>query len=272
MLHILRNVKHGPRLAGLMVNETSENARPRILIVIPAYRESRRLPILFEDIATHLKPNSSYDINFLLVDDGSGADEAARARALIRAYALDERIAFAQLERNQGKGGALKTGFTQGIKSGYDYIGFMDADGAVPVSSLYKALDYMLKQAPAPLAAVIASRVNMLGRCISRSPLRHYVSRVFATFVSIYFNVLIYDSQCGMKIFRKDVVEKYLNAPIHLRWVWDTELILAMIHGGETVHEVPVDWREMAGSTMSLCDPIIMTAHLVSFRRSLLRR
>ena len=256
---------------GLM-NKTSDKTRPRVLIVIPAYKESRRLPALLEDIAAHLRRGGPYQVDFLLVDDGSGADEAESARTLIRAYAQDERISFIPLERNQGKGGALRAGFARGVESGYDYLGFMDADGAVPVSSLYLALEYMLERAPVPLAAVVASRVNMLGRSITRSPLRHYVSRVFATFVSVYFHVPIYDSQCGMKIFRRYVVERYLDVPIHLRWVWDTELILAMIHGGETVHEVPIDWREVEGSKISLFDPIVMIAHLIAFRRVLARR
>lgn len=244
----------------------------RVLVVIPAYYESRRLPSLFCDIAVHIKKPTArpFDVHFLIVDDGSGEEECKKIRSLIESHSLAETVSLLQLDINRGKGGALKAGFKSGLRAGYDYLGFMDADGSVPVSALYEAIDYFQKRADTPLAAVAASRVEMLGRDISRSLFRHYVSRVFATFVSLYFRARMYDSQCGLKIFKGAVLKRYLDIPTDFRWVWDTQLVMAMLHGGETVHEVPIDWREVKDSKMSLLrDPLIMAAHLIAFKRRL---
>lgn len=244
---------------------------PRVLVVIPAYHESRRLPPLLADVAAHLgRPSAPFDVRYLIVDDGSGPSEARAVEALIAARGLEGRVSLLALPVNRGKGGAIAAGFRRGLETDADYLGFMDADGSVSIKSLYEAVEYMRARAGTPLAAVAGSRVHMLGRRISRSIIRHYVSRVFATFVSLYFRAEMYDSQCGLKLFRRDVLAKYLDAPTDFRWVWDTELVMAMLHGGELVHELPIDWTEVRDSRVSfLWDPLVMASHLIAFKRRL---
>lgn len=46
--------------------------RPLVSIVIPAYRESENLPIVYEEILTTIEPISKdFDFEFVLVNDGS---------------------------------------------------------------------------------------------------------------------------------------------------------------------------------------------------------
>lgn len=247
----------------------------KALVVIPAYRESGRLPRIFGEIAARraARGKEPVEVHYLVVDDGSGAEECKKIAALIEEHGLSETISLKGLSVNRGKGGALKAGFEDGLRPDFKYAGFVDADGSVPFSELHEALIYLHQRAQTSLAAVVGSRVRILGREISRSFLRHYMSRVFATFVSLLFNVPMYDSQCGLKMFKADVLRRYLSVPDDFRWVWDTELVLAMIHDGEIVHELPIHWREVGGSKVSfLRDPIIMAAHLIVFRWGLRRR
>ncbi|MEK7233896.1 MAG: glycosyltransferase [Elusimicrobiota bacterium] len=239
---------------------------PRILIVIPVYNESARLPRLLSGIIG-LPSSDVHELKFLLVDDGSSPDEYAKTLDLLRESGLGGRISCLRREINGGKGSALKAGFERGLSSGCEYVGFLDADGSTPASELLRAMEYFLALKGTPLAAVIGSRVQLLGRDVSRNALRHYLGRIFATLVSLHFGVKIYDSQCGMKLFRASVLKPYLDRPTDMRWVWDTQLILSMLGAGESVHEMPIDWHEIAGSKISvLRDPFLMAWHLLSFR------
>jgi len=48
-------------------------------------------------------------------------------------------------------------------------------------------------------------------------------------------------------------------------------LLLAMLHGGERIHEIPINWRETGQSKVSLIrDPLRMFWNLVKFKRRLL--
>jgi dolichyl-phosphate beta-glucosyltransferase len=239
---------------------------PRILIVIPVYNESTRLPFLLDEIARG-RDGGGLALDFLLIDDGSAPEDHARTLALIEARGLEGSLKCLRLPANGGKGSALKRGFECALSDGYDYAGFLDADGSTSVAELRRAMEYFAARSETPLAAVIGSRVALLGRDVSRSAVRHYLGRVFATFVSLLFGARVYDTQCGMKLFRVSALRRYIGEPTDPRWVWDTELVLAMLAAGETVHEFPVDWRETGGSKLSFArDPLMMALRLMQFR------
>jgi dolichyl-phosphate beta-glucosyltransferase len=235
---------------------------PKVVIVIPVYNESARLPALLDEIAA-----CGAALEFVLVDDGSSKEEYEKTLALVGARGLKETLSCMRREVNGGKGSALKAGFERALADGCDYAGFLDADGSTSVAELRRAMEYFAARSATPLAAVIGSRVALLGRDVSRNAARHYLGRVFATFVSLLFGARVYDTQCGMKLFRASALKRFLDAPTDFRWVWDTELVLAMLAAGETVHEFPVDWRETRGSKLSFTrDPFMMLLRLVQFR------
>jgi len=248
----------------------------RILVAIPAYNEAARLPVLFADIKAYLESplpaERCFDVHFLIVDDGSRREEFAATKRLLSEYGLENGVGLVRLERNQGKGAAIRAGFERGLTGSFHYLGFMDADSSVPVSELHRLLVYLTTTGrQLGLAGAIGSRVRMLGRTITRSPIRHGLGRVFATFVTAYFGCAVYDTQCGLKVFDTDLLRRYLAVPTDDRWVWDTELLLAMLHGGERIHEVPIDWRDTGQSKVSLIrDPFRMLWSLIKFKRRLL--
>jgi glycosyltransferase involved in cell wall biosynthesis len=247
----------------------------RAHIVIPAYKESARLPRLLGDIRAYLQSSlpaaSDLDVRFCVVDDGSPDDELAGTEAAVREVALPESVGLLSVKPNRGKGAAIRAGFERGVNNGFTYQGFMDADSSVTVAQLHRVLAYLVTTGrEIGLAGAIGSRVKMLGRSVDRNAIRHCTGRVFATFVALYFDHGVYDTQCGLKVFDAAVLRRYLDAPIDSRWVWDTQLLLAMLHGGERIHEIPIDWAETGHSKVSLLrDPLTMVRSLVKFRRRL---
>ena len=247
----------------------------RAFIVIPAYNEAARLPRLLEELAGYLQRHvqaAALDVRFCIVDDGSRLEQFAIEERLTREGGFGDAVRLVRLADNRGKGGAIRAGLEIGLAEGFDYLGFFDADCAVPVQELHRALVYLVTaHRDAGVTGVVGSRVRMLGRRVERNPLRHYLGRVFATFVSSWFHQDVYDTQCGLKIFERDTLRRHLRVPDDERWVWDTQLLLSMLHAGESIHELPVDWREMGHSKVSLMrDPLTMIWHLVRFRRRLL--
>lgn len=249
--------------------------KPRAFIVIPAYNEAARLPGLFEELAEYrrrdVSQDAGLDVCFCIVDDGSRLDQFAAEKRATDEFAFGDMVRLVRLDVNRGKGGAIRAGLEIGLAEVFDYLGFMDADGAVPVRESYRALAYLVAaHRDAGVTGVIGSRVKMLGRSVTRNIRRHYLGRLFATFVSAWFSQPVYDTQCGLKIFERETLRRHLEAPDDDRWVWDTQLLLAMLHAGERIHELPIDWRETSGSKISLMrDPLAMVWRLIKFRRTL---
>jgi dolichyl-phosphate beta-glucosyltransferase len=222
----------------------------RCLLVIPAFRESERLPPFLAELLAHLD-RADLPADVLVVDDGSGPDEQRRlseiAAALRQQYArLLEPLCLAE---NRGKGGAVRAGWEK-ASAEYDWLGFVDADGAIPPTEVCRLLQ--LASDSAEPTAIFGSRIRMLGKQIERSTFRHLSGRLFATLVGTTITPLIYDSQCGIKL---------IPAPIYRRiaaWLkedgfcFDVELLAALLAARAPVIEVPIDWTDRPGSKVSL--------------------
>ena len=76
----------------------------------------------------------------------------------------------------------------------------IDADLAAPLGTFLDFLEFFEKRPDIDI--VFGSRVRLLGRTIERNFIRHILGRLFATIVSLVTHVPVYDTQCGVKLFR----------------------------------------------------------------------
>ena len=118
-----------------------------ISIIVPAYNEEARLPVMLEAALAYLEPWSDsltmqggkskcvYEI--VVVDDGSSDDTVGVAleigNRLLKKTRSRNVIRVLKLPRNCGKGGAVKRGF---LRARGDYILMADADGATEISEI----------------------------------------------------------------------------------------------------------------------------------------
>lgn len=215
----------------------------KICLVIPCYNEANRLN--FEKI------NNEY--YFLFVDDGSTDNTLEVLKSNLR-----ENTYILQLERNFGKAEAIRKGLLHlqnlDIYSVLTWVGYWDADFSIPLYEVYNFIDYS-EILYSNVDAVFGSRILRLGSNIKRSFFRHLFGRFFVTIASIVFGIKVYDSQCGAKLFKKEVINKYFIEPFVSKWIFDIEIILRM--KGLNIIEYPLkEWKEAGNSKIKLL-PII---------------
>jgi glycosyltransferase involved in cell wall biosynthesis len=221
----------------------------KFFLVIPAFNEAHRLNAYkyIERLA------EIENVAILIVNDGS-TDGTSKI-----VNDLEERgfVSSLTLTENSGKGEAVRTGMIHAMKNNeFEFVGFLDCDGAFPIDSVSSFLqDAFEIFASKPISAVISSRVKLSGRDIKRSSARHYFSRILITIIGLRVLNLPYDSQSGLKIFRKsENLEKALERKFRTRWFFDIELLVrgGWLHHNE-VWELPVKaWTEVSGSHLSL--------------------
>jgi len=221
----------------------------RCLLVIPAFRESERLPAFLADLLPALD-RAALAADVLVVDDGSGSEEQTHLKKTfenLRAHPrLLEPLCLAQ---NRGKGGAVRAGWEKATAD-HDWIGFVDADGAIPATEVCRLLQ--LASSSAAPTAIFGSRIRMLGKTIERSGLRHLSGRLFAFLVGMTITPLIYDSQCGIKLIPMAIYRRIVAWLQEDGFCFDVELLAGLLAARVPVIEVPIDWTDRPGSKVSL--------------------
>jgi glycosyltransferase involved in cell wall biosynthesis len=238
-----------------------------VTLVIPAYNEASRLRT--EPFAAALGDFSW--LTMLFVDDGSSDATVAVLREFAQAH--PGRVEVLVLAKNGGKAEAVRRGLLAAAERGSDAIGFCDADLSAPLVEVARLRAELLGHPD--LWATIGSRIRLLGRAVERSAVRHYLGRVFATAASVTLNLPVYDTQCGLKLFRNlPQIRGTLTEPFASRWIFDVELLarVASMAGNPAAHhrirEVPLEeWVAAPGSRLRLRDFLAAPWELLRIQR-----
>lgn len=232
------------------------------LIVVPCYNEAKRLDC--EAFKDFIGTNS--DVDFLFVDDGSLDHTFEILRGLA---SHSHRFQIFKLEVNSGKAEAVRVGILKGIDDGYQNVGYWDADLATPLSEITNFISYLKNHNNTLL--LMGSRVKLLGRRIERKMHRHYLGRVFATFVSLVLDIPVYDTQCGAKIFKVNKTTRNLfSKPFNSKWIFDVEILARWKIDQDIVaiEEFPLlAWQDVAGSKLKPLDFLTAIRELFNIYR-----
>ncbi|MDD5201326.1 MAG: glycosyltransferase [Terrimicrobiaceae bacterium] len=224
---------------------------PTCQIVVPSFRDSVRLRPFLLELVARLPPVFSIQV----VDDGSGALEAEAIRALVERARETYEPGGPQLceplllSKNCGKGAAVRAGWLAG--DGFDLAGFVDADGSVSADEILRGYEFLRAQSDA-LDGILGSRLKVLGRRVERKLFRHLCGRAFATAVSEFSGLPVYDTQCGFKLFKTSALLPVLPRLQSDRFAFDVELIIELTMAGAKLQEFPVDWTHRSGSKVSV--------------------
>ncbi len=231
----------------------------KISLIIPCYNESKRLPIFLDSIKSLVE---KYPIELIIVDDGSSTKDFELLSQRITPC-LSNKIQLKHYEVNKGKGGAIQYGIEN---SNGDYIGFVDADGAIPPYEVENFIQYIQKNQQDDM--IISSRIRILGKTVSRSLKRHLSGRVFITILNLLFSIPVYDSQSGLKIFKREKFNLIKDRISDFRWLWDTQVLILFHKSNFKIIEIPIDWSDIPGSKVNLIrDSVLMFVRLLKFKR-----
>ena len=204
-------------------------------VVIPAYNEERRLPDTLRGWQAFLG-QQSYSAELLVVDDGSrdataGVAEATGVRVL-------------RLDRNQGKGGAVRVGMLDAVG---DVIGYVDADMNVDPAYVGQVLEYLAHGAD----VVIGSRA-----LASYASAEGFSRMLAGGLVQIMRRTLliptIRDTQCGFKFFRRSAAHHVFERCRIRSFAFDIEALFIARKLGACIVELPVSTTYRAESTFDV--------------------
>ena len=225
-------------------------------IIIPALNEGHRLPKTLDSIIGFLN-RQAYDSEIVIIDNASTDETFQVATSFSDKYANLKVIR----EPQKGKGYAVRTGM---LAASGEYRFMCDSDLSMPIEELPKFLPPLCKADVA-----IGSREAKGAVRINEPWQRHLLGRVFNILIKLLVLPGVSDTQCGFKVFRKNVVNEICAKQRVGGWAFDVELLLLTKRAGFTLKEIPINWYYITGSKVKpIRDSVRMLRELLVIRRN----
>jgi len=230
---------------------------PYLAVVVPAYNEEARILPTIRRMQEYFA-TQPYSWSVLIVSDGS----TDRTEEMVReAASQDPRIHLLAYHPNRGKGYAVRRGM---LEADGEWLLFSDADLAAPIEEVAKLLDAVAGGVP----IAIGSRPLRESRLEVRQPwYREFMGRAFNKAVQLLAVRGIADTQCGFKLFRRDVARDVFRRVKLDGFGFDFEALMIARDLGYSIAEVPIRWSHQEGSKVRLLrDGLGMLGDLVRLR------
>jgi glycosyltransferase involved in cell wall biosynthesis len=234
----------------------------QLSIVIPAYNEEKRLPSTLDAVIGYVG-QTGLTVEILVVDDGS----LDRTAEIVCAFGQKSScVRLIQNPGNRGKGYAVRNGM---LTASGEWILFSDADLSAPIEECEKLMSAVKRE---NAAVAIGSRA--LDRSLIRvhqPAFREYSGRIFNWFMRQCTGLKFYDTQCGFKLYRRDVAKQIFSRQLLDGFSFDVEdLVIAKALGAPAI-EVPVRWNNVEGSKVSLGQGLRSFSDILLIRWNLIR-
>ena len=212
---------------------------PRLTVIVPAYHEGSRIAANLLRLTQALeRTGSTWEV--IVVVDGDpatwAAAQASRSPA-VRVFGYS---------RNRGKGFALRYGIVQARGR---LVTFIDSDMEIDPEEIGRMAGLLeLYEAD----VVVGSKRHPLSEVQYPWP-RRVQSLAYQLLVRLLFRVRVRDTQTGLKMFRREVAERVVDAALVKRFAFDLELLVLAGHFGyRRIVESPVKIQYQFQSTTNL--------------------
>ena len=223
-----------------------------LVIVIPCYNEEKGLKLQEQYIFNFLKNHKN--IFLLFVNDGSQDNTLGILKNIEKK--IKNNINIYECSKNVGKAEAIRKGILSIYeKLKFKKIAFLDADFSTSLEECKEISNYIKK----PICFSFGSRILKIDNQIKRKWYRFLIGRIISTIISN--NILkmpVYDTQCGCKIFSREIILFIFKKKFISKWLFDVEIFYRFIlhYGRENlkniVLEIPLKkWVDDSNSSVS---------------------
>jgi glycosyltransferase involved in cell wall biosynthesis len=204
------------------------------VVVIPALNEERRIHEVVRECRKHVS-------EVWVIDDGSKDGTKAKSEG--------EGARVIRHESNLGKGMAIRTALEAFLKSKYEFLIFMDADGQHDPFFIPQFLELSQR---AKADVILGNRMLMTD---SMPFVRRWTNRLMSELISWVIHQPIPDTQCGYRLLTRRFVEEF--RPTTYRFDLESEMLLQAARGEFFIQSLPISTIYRDG--ISHIDPIADT-------------
>jgi len=229
--------------------------------VVPAYLEASTISESLNRLRQELEfCGMNYEV--VLVIDGNFDSTAQIAKSLCW-----DNLNIFQLQKNHGKGYALKFGIANAIAT--DFIAYIDADLDINPEVIMESLP--LLENDTSIALCVGSK-NLRTSNVYYPLYRKILSFGFRSITRLLFDLSVRDTQTGFKIGRAQDLRKIAPRVNDDGFTFDLELLIAFQYSGLKLKEIPVEINYDFSSTVKITSIIQMLKSVIRIKVSYLSK
>ena len=199
-----------------------------VSIIIPAYKQENTIKRDIENIRKVMS-QTRWSFEIIVVVDGFEDKTYEQVKEL---EGLDIRV-FGY-EQNRGKGYAVRYGMAQAVG---EIISFIDSGMDIDASGISMLLEHMVWY---DADVIVGSKRHPVSQ-VNYPSWRKIYSWGYHTLVRLCLGVKVKDTQTGLKIFKREVLEKVLPRLLVKRFAFDVEILAVSKYlGFSRIYEAPV--------------------------------
>jgi glycosyltransferase involved in cell wall biosynthesis len=237
-----------------------------ISIVIPAHNEEKRIGKTLESYGSFFeekRKKKELDFEILVVLNGCVDKTEEVVKFFSKKYSRIRYLNF----KESGKGFAIVEGFKDALKNKENkLIGFVDGDLSTPPEAFHDLIKYIGRY-----DGIIADRWNKKSIVTPKqSQFRRFISRGYNLVVRTLFLFPYADTQCGAKLFKREILEKNVKKFGKSKWGFDIVLLYCLRKESDAkIKSIPTVWHDEAGSHINMKrTPVRMLASAIRLRLS----
>lgn len=211
-----------------------KNKKQRLLsVIIPAYKQEKTIKHDLENVIDILEEGLiDTDFEVICVVDGELDNTLKEAKKV-----KSEKLKVFGYPNNQGKGHAVRFGMS---KAKGDLISFLDAGMDISPKGIMMLMAHMDWY---NADIIVGSKRHPVSQ-VNYPLLRKLLSLGYHAGIKILFGLSLTDTQSGIKIFKRKVVERILPRLLVKRYAMDIEMLaVARYLGFKRIFEGPIEVR-----------------------------
>jgi dolichyl-phosphate beta-glucosyltransferase len=218
----------------------AQEADHDITVIVPAYNEEARLPWTLAGLAKFLDA-WKVDYRVLVANDGSSDNTAALADG------FGPRFSTLTLVPQGGKGRAVRAAMLQATGR---IVSFTDADLPFDLDALKVGYEWI----NAGQCDIVFGARDIVGasRVVTRKIMRRIATRMFRALMQQLISREVSDTQCGLKVFRRQAAVEIFSRTTIDGFAFDAEVVLLTHRLNLPFRRVPVTLVNDYGSALSL--------------------
>lgn len=202
-------------------------------VIVPAFKQEKTIARDLRNInRTLFKGLKELDYEIICVVDGNVDNTFKEAKRV-----KSTKIKIFSYDTNQGKGYAVRFGMA---RSRGDLVSFLDAGMDIQAKGIMMLMAHMQWY---DADVIVGSKRHPVSR-VNYPFFRHILSIGYHLGVKLLFGLPLTDTQSGIKIFKRKVLEKVLPRLLVTRYAMDIEMLAVARHlGFKRIYEAPIEVR-----------------------------